>query len=186
MPLPVIPIALGVGTLYAWHRASKRQKMTPERKKAFEDAIKTTVAPEQVEAHVQKLGTLADAFEKEGLRAEAGEIRKRIKVIQLSPEKKAEYKQAYKKGLSASDPESVKKLASALHEKGFYGSAKNLRDYAEGLIKNLSARLTSKPQNVQTEPSVFAPEPVPVPVPNQALEVENASSTPNPPIPVSD
>jgi hypothetical protein len=137
--MPVIPIAIAAGLGLAYYRVKGHKKMTPERKKIFEAALKTIKDP-------VKLNALADSFQKEGLRAEAGELRKRAKVLALPPEKKQEYRQIYKQGLSASDPDKVNNLARAFHEKGLYGSAKNLRDYALGLVKPGSTTTSNVPK----------------------------------------
>lgn len=142
MPFPLIPVALGVGTLYAWHKAKGKAKLSPEKKKQFEDALRNT-------KDSAALNTLADSFDKEGMRAEASELRRRASIIDMPAEKKEELRAAYKLGLSAKEPGPVKVLAEKFHKAGFYGSARNLRDYAAGLVKNVAARM----QNVQSEPT---------------------------------
>lgn len=131
--IPLIPVVLAGGLTLAFVRARKG-KMTPEKKKQFENALKNV-------NDTAKLEKLADTFQKDGLRAEANELRKRIKVINMPATKKEQYKTAYKKGMSSTDPAKIKTLAEALHNKGFYGSAKNLRDYAHGLVENMKAHL---------------------------------------------
>jgi hypothetical protein len=128
MALPLVPILLASGLGVAYVRAKKRKGLTPARKKLYESALKSMKEP-------ASLRKLADSFEKEGLRAEAVELRKRADVLALPPEKKRAYKAAYKEGLAASDPNKVNALARAFNAKGFYGSAKNLRDYALGLVR---------------------------------------------------
>jgi tetratricopeptide (TPR) repeat protein len=130
MAFPIIPaIAIGVGGV-ALYRAKRKGKMTAERKKIFEAALKTQKDPNALEK-------LAVAYEKEGLKAEAIELRKRAKNLTLSPEKKQQYRTIYKQALSNEDPNKVKTVAEAFYKQGFYGSAKNLRDYAEGLISRV-------------------------------------------------
>ena len=151
MPFPLIPVVLGAGTIYAWHRAKGRKKLTEERKAEFINAL-------QNEKESSKVRDLADKFDKEGLRAEAKELRKRADVIDLPAETKQKYRDAYKAGLSAKDPKTVLNLASALFKKGFYNSAKNLKDYAAGLVserveKQPEVVVAGETEEVQTEPS---------------------------------
>lgn len=139
--ISLIPAVLAGGLGLAFLRARKK-KMTPERKKIFESALKTMKEPE-------KLIKLATAFEKDGLRAEGGELRKRAKVLSMPPAKKEEYRQAYKAGMKSADPTKVKKLASAFHKQGFYGSGKNLRDYAQGLVDQMKMPIGSSDMSKQ-------------------------------------
>jgi hypothetical protein len=129
---PLIPIVLGAGALFAYKKAKKKTGMTPERKKVFEAAIKNLEDP-------KKLRALAATFDKEGLKAAGDELRKRAKLREMPPKKKEQRRQAYKKGMSSSNPEAVNKLATAFQAEGAYGAAQNLRDYSKGI----SAKVTS-------------------------------------------
>lgn len=128
--VPLIPIALGIGTALAYRKVRNKKGMTPERKKTFETALKTLTDPD-------KLETLAAAFEKDGLKAEGAELRKRAKLRRLPKEQQQARRQAYKKGMSSSDPEKVRTLAQAFHKEGAYGAAQQLRNYAKGLLNNI-------------------------------------------------
>lgn len=129
---PLIPIVLGAGALFAYKKAKKKTGMTPERKKVFEAAIKNLEDP-------KKLRSLAATFDKEGLKAAGDELRKRAKLREMPPKKKEQRRDAYRKGMSSSNPEAVNKLAAAFQKEGAYGAAQNLRDYSKGI----SAKVTS-------------------------------------------
>jgi len=123
---PLIPVALGGAALWAWWRAKHKKGMTPERKKIFEQAMKSLKEPE-------KLNTLADAFEKEGLKDEATQLRKRAKLRALPPDTQVARREAMKKALASKDPVAVEKVAAAFDKEGATGAAAKLRQYAAGL-----------------------------------------------------
>ena len=131
MIVPIV-IAASVGAL-AW-KHSKKKGMTPERKKVFEAAMRSLRDPAKLEA-------LADAFCKEGLKAECKELQKRANLMKLSqsndPKAKAVLagrKVAFKKAMGSKDPGAIKKVAAAFHNMGHYESAAKLRNYAKGLF----------------------------------------------------
>ncbi|MGH9966571.1 MAG: hypothetical protein ACREBG_01890 [Pyrinomonadaceae bacterium] len=126
MPLPLIPIAVvGLGG-YAWYRAKKRKGMTPERKKIYDAAMKSLKDP-------AKLNALADAFEKEGLKNEASQLRKRAKLRGMPDGVKAARRDAFKKCMQSKDPNAIEKCAKAFEKEGATGAATKLRQYAAGL-----------------------------------------------------
>jgi hypothetical protein len=100
--------------------------MTPERKKVYETALESLKDPE-------KLRSLADAFDKEGLKDEAIMLRKRAALRELPASSKEARKAAFRKGMSSSDPKAVRVLATAFHKQGATGAAQALKKYAEGL-----------------------------------------------------
>jgi hypothetical protein len=132
----LIPILLG-GTLLAatYKVATKKKGMTPERKKVFDAAIRSLQEP-------SKLEELATSFEKEGLKAEGGELRKRANLLKLAKSTDPNHKQvvegrkeAFKKAMSSKDPAAIKRVAEAFHKVGHYAHAATLRKYAKGLFK---------------------------------------------------
>lgn len=128
MPLPLVPIAIaGVVGLAAW-KATKKKGMTPERKKIFDAAMRTLNDP-------VKLRTLADSFEKEGLKAEAGELRKRAAIFSAPKSVLEERKKVFKKAMDSKNPSAIKKVAAAFHKVGHYEAASKLRSYAKGFFK---------------------------------------------------
>lgn len=116
--------------------------MTPERKKIFEEALKTLQDP-------ISLRKLADGFEKAGLNDEANLLRSRAALRELPPEQKAARKKAFQAALSVGKkktedgkpdvtPEQIDKLekmASAFQSQGATGNAAALRKHVEGLRK---------------------------------------------------
>jgi hypothetical protein len=133
MPLPLFPLAIaGTVGIAAWRKFKKPPAMTDARKKIFEQAMKTLNDP-------TKLRTLATEFEKEGLKFQGAELRKRAAIFAAPPEVKAQRKAVFKKAMDSSNPTAIKKVAAAFHKVGHYESAAKLRDYARGLFKSQPA-----------------------------------------------
>ena len=126
--LPLIPLAVvGLGGLAIW-RTRKPHGMTPERKQIFETALRTLKDPE-------KLRCLADAYEKEGLKNEAGMLRKRALLREMPSDVRAKRQQAFGAAMRSKDPAKVEAVAAAFQKEGATGAAANLRKYAAGLRK---------------------------------------------------
>ena len=125
--VPVILGALAVGTGVAIYKKHKKGGMTPQRKQIFEAAIKTLKDP-------VKLRSLADSFDKEGLKAEATILRKRAAIFSASPEVVAQKKSVFKTAMKSSKPEAVTKVAQEFHKQGHFEVANQLRNYAKGLL----------------------------------------------------
>lgn len=135
----IVPLAIGTGVAVLAWKARKKQGMTPIRKKTFEAAMKTQKEPD-------KLHKLAAAFHKEGLKAEAAELRKRAAIFSAPPETIEKRKQVFKQAMSSNNPDAVKKVASAFHRMGHYEAAQKLRNYAKGIfhVKGPSATASVK------------------------------------------
>lgn len=129
MPFPIIPVA-GVALLgaAAVRQYRKRDKMTPESKRVFEQAMKTLKDP-------AKLRTLAAAFDKEGLKPQGDELRKRAAIFAAPPKVQEQRRQVFKKAMNSNNPVAVKKVAAAFQKVGHYEGAQKLRNYARGLFK---------------------------------------------------
>ena len=131
MPFPAIPVVVGSLAAYsAWRKFKKPPAMTPERKKIFEQAMKTLNEPD-------KLRKLADEFEKQGLKGQAAELRKRAAIFAASPAVKEQRRQVFKKAMNSNNPTAIKTVAAAFHKVGHYEAAQKLRNYARGLFKNM-------------------------------------------------
>lgn len=130
--IPIVSVAALGGA--AWWRSKRKAfgKMTPERKKIFEQAMKSIGDP-------VKLRTLAKGFDSAGLRAEGDELRKRAALRDAPDKLKEERTNAFKKALSVTDPAKVKVVADAFQKIGAYGAAQKLRNY----MKDLSAASTA-------------------------------------------
>ncbi len=143
LPVPLLAVlgVTGVGGVVAYKRSKSKKKITDERKRVFEHALKTLKDP-------QRLRSLAATFDKEGLRLEAKELRKRANVIDAPKATKAAREAVFKKALTSKDPVAVKKTASAFHNQGYYDAAKKLRAYAAGLTakKSPNARIAGEPE----------------------------------------
>lgn len=128
--LPLIVTGVAAATGIAWWRAKHKKGLTPERKKIYEAAMKSSgLSPDKVRA-------LADSFEKEGLKEEAANLRKRAALMELPPDVKAARRKAYKRGMKSNDPAAVTKLANAFHKEGALSAAQSLHKYAAGLKKS--------------------------------------------------
>jgi hypothetical protein len=129
-------IGAGVGFL-GGKRYSVAHGMTPDRKRIYEEALKSMADP-------VKLRKLADEYEKEGLKEEADLLRKRAQLRELPPEQKDERKAAFRKFLSVgtkdnpATPEKIaqiEKAATVFYAQGATGNAAKLREHAMGLKK---------------------------------------------------
>jgi predicted negative regulator of RcsB-dependent stress response len=127
----VIPaLVVGLGGLAAWKVWKKKHRMTPERKKVYEAALKSLKDP-------VKLRELATAFDKENLKEEAELLRKRAALRELPADVKAGRRDAFKKGMASKDPTGIETLAKEFEKEGATGAAAALREYAAGLPKNV-------------------------------------------------
>ncbi len=121
----------GVGglTALAWWSLKRRRfgKMTAERKKIFEEALRSLKDP-------VKLRNLAKSFDKVGLKAEGNELRKRAALREVPKELNQERTKAFQKALSQTDPAKVKAVADAFYKVGAYEAAEKLRKYAANLM----------------------------------------------------
>ena len=110
MPLPLVPIGIAAGI--AWIARKKLMggsKMTPERKKLFEEAMKSLQEP-------VKLRALAAEFDKAGLKDEAKQLRDRANLRELPPEHKAQRRQVFNQLLKSDDPEKIEEGAARTRE----------------------------------------------------------------------
>jgi len=140
---PLVPV-IGAAVLggAAWWRAKKKAygKMTPERKKIFEQAMKSLSDP-------VKLRTLAKGYDTAGLKAEGDELRKRAALRDAPKKLQEERTTAFRKALTTTDPSKVKLVADAFQKIGAYGAAQKLRNY----MKDLGATSIKTP-TVSTAP----------------------------------
>ena len=108
MPLPLLsPVVIGLTGAAAWKVHKKKTTPNPQQKMILDTALNSKRTPEEYK-------TLADAFDAQGLKAEATLLRNRAAMQEASPEKKAAWKDAFKKALSSEDPPSVRWAARAL------------------------------------------------------------------------
>jgi hypothetical protein len=129
-------IGAGIGFL-GGKRFGHENAMTPERKRIFEEALRSLKDPIQ-------LRKLADVYESEGLPEEADLLRKRAMLRELPADQKAERKKAFREAMkvgkdgSEVTPEkiqTIEKLAAAFYSQGATGNAAALRQHAAGLKK---------------------------------------------------
>lgn len=121
-------LVLGLGSLAAYKVWKKKHRMTPERKKVYEAALKSLKDP-------AKLRELATAFRKEGLKEEADLLDKRAALRELPSDVKEGRREAFKKGMTSKDAAGIEKLAKEFEKEGATGAAAALREYAAGLPK---------------------------------------------------
>ncbi len=142
------PPGAAIGALIGYlggRRYATVHGMTPERKKIFEEALKSMADP-------VKLRALADQYEKEGLNEEADLLRKRAQLRELPPSQKAERKDSFRKYMSVgtqANPAThdkvaiIEKAANVFHAQGATGNAAKLREHAAALRKMLGAKVAS-------------------------------------------
>jgi hypothetical protein len=135
-------VGAGIGFL-GGKRYSVVHGMTPERKKIYEEALKSMADP-------AKLRALADGYEKEGLKEEAETLRKRAQLRELPPEQKAQRKESFRKYMSVGTKENpatpdkiatLEKAAQVFHAQGATGNAAKLREHVAALKKMLAAKV---------------------------------------------
>lgn len=125
--VPVMVVALGGAAWYKTaHSPNSSKGLTAERELVYQQALKDVRDPD-------KLRSLADAYEKEGLKAQAAMLRKRATLRALPEEVKTARRDALRKGLQSADPLAVDKLAQAFEDQGATGAGLALRKYAQGL-----------------------------------------------------
>ncbi len=120
-----IGAAIGGGVAHASGDAPKGV-MTPKRKLIFAKAMSSIKEPEE-------LLKLADAYEGEGLRAEARALRKRAKLRELPLEVKDKRRIAFRKCMACDNPDLILKIAKAFQDEGALDAAKSLRDHSEAV-----------------------------------------------------
>jgi len=124
--VPLMVVALGGAAWYKTSNSKDKSGLTAERELVYQQALKDVRDPD-------KLRSLADAYEKEGLKAQADMLRKRATLRALPEEVKAKRRDALRKGLQSSDPAAVEALAKAFEAEGATGASLALRKYAQGL-----------------------------------------------------
>lgn len=127
----MIPLLAILGVTGAAYAIKKRQKpppkgMTPERQVIYERALLNLKEPE-------KLRTLAEAFEKQGLAAQADMLFKRAALRELPKEVKESRKKIFKDAMKSKDPAVIRKIAGAFSQQGAVGAAAALEEVAKGL-----------------------------------------------------
>jgi ATP-dependent DNA ligase len=145
--LPLIPIVvIGLAGLGVWKVRSKKGVMTKERQAIFETAMRVLQDPD-------KLRQLADAYQKEGLKAQADLLRKRADLRELPPDVKEGRRDAFRKGMASTNIAEIEKLAAMFEKETATGAAKALRDHA----KALKAAADALKHDVPAHPNVPTP-----------------------------
>lgn len=134
MPLPLVPIIIGIGTgsvagIVLRNRKRNPRGMTPERQRIYEAALVDL-------KDADKLRQLGDAFHGEGCYPEAEMLHKRAALRELPEEEKKKNKARFKEAMNSKDPVFVEKVAKEHDERGATSAAFNLRRYAKGLAKS--------------------------------------------------
>jgi hypothetical protein len=127
--LPVVVIVLALASYSQSRRQEKRriEAMTPERKAIYEAALLSLKDPE-------KLRELAAVFEGEHLEDEAKVLRKRAHIRELPADIQAQRRDAFRMGMSCTDPKKVREFADAFSSEACFSAATNLRLYESGLV----------------------------------------------------
>ena len=123
----LIPLLVLGGSWFGYKAVRKHFASTPERKAAFEKAMN-----DQALTSVD-LRTLAQGFEKVGLKDFATALRKRAALKEAPPEVKAVRKEVFVKALNSTDPAFIEKVAAAHEAIGAVGAAQDLRMHAESV-----------------------------------------------------
>ncbi len=126
MWIPILITALAAGAFVRAGRKPSKGKLTAEREAVLKAALETIKDP-------AKLRSLADAYEKEGLKDEANLLRKRAKIPELPKEIKDARQKVFRDTLKSKDPVAVRKVAAAFRKEGCTAAATRLEEYAKGL-----------------------------------------------------
>jgi len=143
MPLPLLPVAIGslACAAYAVNKGRQPKPISAEaaanRTMIFDTALNTCKDSD-------KLRILAEAFNKEGARAEALMLCKRAELIDAPPEMKAARREALSKGLASTNKDGVLRLADAFEELGATAAAAKLREHAATI--DMAAATHSNPR----------------------------------------
>lgn len=117
-----------VGTAVYKVSTNKKGIMTNERRAIYDAAMKRDPP-----LPADQLITLAGAYDNEGLPSYADSLRKRANLLNLPPAIKQQRRDALQKFLACQDSALCRVAANAFEAEGAFGSAKTLRDYADGL-----------------------------------------------------
>jgi len=132
MPLPLLPIAIAALAAGAYTAKSKREKAAVSPQTMAERAVIYETALNHCKDS-DKLRQMATVFRDQGHVAEADMLIKRALLREAPPEVQAARKEAFKKGLSSTDPAAVRALANAFDGQGATGAAGELREHARAL-----------------------------------------------------
>jgi hypothetical protein len=158
LPL-LIPVVVGLVGTTAYKVHKKKTALSPQKKMILDTALNSNLQS----ADYLKL---ADAFDAEGLKAEATLLRNRAALKDATPEQQKAYKAAFKKAFSCEDPKLVDKMADAFAGKGAVGAAADLRKYAQGLRDGTASPTTTQTQTTGTGgPSMVTVPPAIIPTP---------------------
>ena len=155
----------------AWKAKNKKKELSPKHEMALKAALNDKLTPTQFR-------TLADAFEKEGYKAESQLLRNRADMGEASPDKKEAWGQAFRAAMASESAEGVLKMADAFDAQGGVGAARSLREYAKGLQTAQAAGSGAPiPGSANTAP----PPPANIPIPPEGPPVNTAGPPPGPP-----
>ena len=145
VPATVAAFAALVGG--AWYKKHKslHGKMTPERERMYEQALKEVRNP-------AKLRALAKEYRKNGLSEAATMLEKRAGLKELPTAVKEQRSAVVSKLLSSKDKDVVRTMAASFEGEGAVGMAARLRAYADTL-ENHGDFQSPKPQECDVEPS---------------------------------
>lgn len=166
LPL-IVPVVIGLTGVAAWKVHKKRTAPNPQQKMILDTALSSKLSSDDY-------NKLADAFDLQGLKAEATLLRNRAALQDAPPEKKLAWRMAFKKALAQEDPKLVLKMADAFAAQGATGAAADLRKYAQGLKDGTASPTPMTPTAVTgSGPSMIVSQPAPV-----AAPAANTTGTP--------
>ena len=154
MPLPLIPIAIGLLTGTAYVAQSRRQPKPLSPKAQAERAIVYDTLINH-EKNPEVLRRFSAAFQEAGCEAEADLLMKRALLREQTPEQKRARQEAYRKGMASTNPDAIRALAAEFEKIGATGAAASLRDAAQALER-------AKQDQTINEPSILGLDNQPV------------------------
>jgi hypothetical protein len=154
LSVPWIVLAGGAYLVYRFLYVEKGT-MTPERQAVFALAMHST--------DPNKLGLMADAFQKAGLSEQATALRNRANLPNLSQQIQINRANIVKQSLNSTNPDAIEDVADAFASQGATATADLLRNYAQGLrnsqnVQPLVATPATTAASTASPPAASPPE----------------------------
>lgn len=125
IPIDPLTVTIGVLTWLAFRKQASTNygQMTPEREEVFQNAMRFLKDP-------NRMSTLAEEFQKEGLKFQALLLRKRALWRSRAPDVLETHDNIFKKAMESENIKAVLDVANAFEEMTATLKAKQLRDHA--------------------------------------------------------
>jgi hypothetical protein len=146
--IPIDPLTATIGVL-AWlafrkQAGSNYGQMTPEREEVFQNAMKFLKDPNRMQ-------TLAEEFQKEGLKFQAMLLRKRAEWRSRTPDVQEQHNEIFAKAMASENIKAILGVANAFEEMTATLKAKQLREHATEVHQNVLKKKADERNAKQAE-----------------------------------